>query len=260
MKRALVFLAVVLAGAGAASAAPLLLPPARITAAQAEELHRTSLTDRVLQVQPDGRTAVIGFLLPSRSPKWAGAAYVWCSVDGEYAEFLAHPDGPHRTTLTIPLATTLEPTDRERLRAVILQLYARCQTFLLERDARAAATKLVPQQPAAPRPVVPQPTLTEQTVLDRTLLATSSRLLTFWEEHRYLSILGFVLLGCVLGTRVRTRGPRPIELRQDDVLAALSASEQKLAASRARLQQLSTAIDAEEAQFVERVSALIERR
>lgn len=260
MKRLFVLVALLLAVAGAADAAPLRLPPAQLSSAQAEELHRAGLTEPVLRVERDGRTVVIGFLLPSGSREWAAAAYVWCSVQGAYAEFFAHRDGIHRSNITLPLATTFQPDDRQRLRADIESLYAQCATFSRTQAARAAATQVIPRTAAETRPVLPQPTHVEPTFLDRALLATSTRLMTFWDEHRSLSLLGLAFVCLLLGSRVRTRGPRPIEVRQDEVVAALAASEQKLAVSRARLQQLSAEIDTEEAKFVERVSAIVERR
>lgn len=260
MKRLFVLVALFLAVAGAADAAPLRRPPAQLSSAQAEELHRAGLTEPVLRVERDGRTVVIGFLLPSGSREWAAAAYVWCSVQGAYAEFLAHRDGIHRSNITLALATTFQPEERVRVRSMIESLHAQCQTFSRAQTAGAAVTQAVPRAAATPRPVIPQPTLVEPTFLDRALLATSTRLMTFWDEHRSLSLLGLAFACLVLGSRVRTRGPRPIEVRQDEVVAALAASEQKLAASRVRLQQLSAAIDTEEAKFVERVSAIVERR
>lgn len=260
MKRLVVFVALLLSVAGAADAALLRLPPAQLSSAQAEELHRAGLSDPVLRVERDGRTVVIGFLFSSGSSEWAAAAYVWCSTSGTYVEVLVHRDGSHRSNITLPLATTFQPEDRPRLRSMIEALYAGCQTFSRAHAARAAATQAVPRTAATPRPVIPQTTYVKPTFLDRALLATSSPIAALWDEHRSLSILTFVFLGCLLGARARTRGPRPIVVRQDDVLAALAVSERRLSASRARLQQLSSAIDAEESQFIQRVSAIVERR
>lgn len=259
MKRVLLLAAILLSLPGAAEAALSKLPPAYLSTDQAAELQGQGFTEPVLRAERDGRTALIGFLLPGVTPEWAAGAYVWCSVDGTFVEVHANRTSNHPANLGIPLATTFLPDDRTRLRAAVEQLYEQCRRVATDQVARASRQAVQPK-PAAARPVIPQPTNVKATLLDRALLATSSPVSFFWHEHPFLSLFAVVLLGCVLGARVRTRGPRPIEIRQDDVLTALAVSERKLAASRSRLQQLSSAIDAEEAQFVQRVSAIVERR
>lgn len=253
MKRLFAILALVLA---VPAQATLDRPPKAITPADAGKLHDAGRIEPVYLVDRLGRRPVIGFLLEGRASERVAGAYVWDAGSSAYIEFHAAYGGARLGELTLPVAATFRPIDRQLLREYIPTLYT---TF---RDARTNAPAAQPTRPATtvrPRPL-PQPTHVKPTFLDRTLLATSSPIAAVWNEHRFLSILAFVLLGCVLGARARTGGPRPIEIRQDDVLAALAASERKLSASRARLQQLSSAIDAEESQFVQRVSAIVERR
>lgn len=263
--------------AGASSAASLASPPLMISAAEAIRLRDAGRIDPVYQVDTDGQLHLIGFILEGVTDQRAAGAYAFApSLGSYYIEFHATRGGVRFGSATIPVSADLTREQRSRLRGVIPAVYTHlCTSHAAEaaraQAARAAAsaptqshtpraTEAAPRSPDVQRPSIPQPTRVKPTFLDRALLATSSRVAALWDEHRYVSILTFVFLGCVLGARVRTRGPRPIEVRQDDVLAALSVSERRLAASRARLQQLSSAIDAEEGQFIQRVSAIVARR
>lgn len=244
MKNVLALLALLLAGT--AAAAPLPLPPQRITAAEGERLTAAGLVDPVRLADRE-RRALVGFLLAGRPGTRAVGAYVWSPKETRYVEFFASSDGVQIAGTTIAVAASLQPLERELLREVIPVLHARLQA------AVAAA-------PVPARPVPPAPTNVTPTFVDRALLATVGRAGAFWEKHRTLSVLGILVLGCVLGARARRPGPRPLVVRSEEVVAALAASERALAADRARLQELSATIDAEETRFVQRVSAITERR
>lgn len=250
------FAVLFLVQAGAASAAPLALPPTTISKDEVLRMETSRSIEAVYQLETDGLQHIVGFIYGGVSGVRATGAYAFAPSHDAYVEFYATRGGLRVGEFTIPVAAENIPYFRHLLRGVIPTFYTRFSMIHAENLARVQAMRgASPGQPAPP-----QPTHVKPTFLDRTLLATSSPIAAVWNEHRFLSILAFVLLGCVLGARARTGGPRPIEIRQDDVLAALAVSERKLSASRARLQQLSSAIDAEESQFIQRVSAIVERR
>lgn len=244
MKYVLALLALLLAGT--AAAAPLPLPPQRITSAEVERLMGEGLVDPVRLADLE-RRALVGFVLAGRPGTRAVGAYVWSPKETCFREFYASSGGVKIAGATIPVTASLVPLERELLREVIPTLHARLQA--------AVAVAPVPARQATPAPTNVTPTF-----VDRALLATVGRVVGFLETHRTLGILGILVFGCVLGARARRPGPRPLVVRSDDVVAALAASERALAADRARLQELSATIDAEETRFVQRVSAITERR
>lgn len=113
-------------------------------------------------------------------------------------------------------------------------------------------------QPAIVVPAVPAaPVVT--TVYREVQVPTPSRLAGLVESRLGWLLLGVLVIGIVAGFATRGSGSRQIVISPEEHARAAAALEQRLRADALRIQRLSSAVDEEEARFIQRVSAITGR-
>ncbi|MBK9375651.1 MAG: hypothetical protein IPN03_18510 [Holophagales bacterium] len=110
---------------------------------------------------------------------------------------------------------------------------------------------------AAPLAPTSQPVI--QTVYREVQVPTPSRLAGFVESRLGWLLLGVLVIGIVAGFATRGSGSRQIVISPEEHARAAAALEQRLRADALRIQRLSSAVDEEEARFIQRVSAITGR-
>lgn len=120
-------------------------------------------------------------------------------------------------------------------------------------EAQAASPAL---QPEAPSPTA-APLVT--TVYREVQVPEPSRLAGFVESRLGWLLLGVLVIGIVAGFATRGSGSRQIVISPEEHARAAAALEQRLRADAVRIQRLSSAVDEEEARFIQRVSAITGR-
>jgi hypothetical protein len=134
---------------------------------------------------------------------------------------------------------------------------------------QGGSTVSSPQVPAletrapygAPASVAPAPTAAPlvTTVYREVQVPAPSRLAGLVESRLGWLLLGVLVIGIVAGFATRGSGSGQIVISPEEHARAAAALEQRLRADALRIQRLSSAVDQEEARFIQRVSAITGR-
>ena len=125
---------------------------------------------------------------------------------------------------------------------------------IAEAPAQEASARYHEPEPASPAPT-PRPVI--QTVYRE--VETPSRLMQVVESRVGWLLCGGTVLGILLGLAMRGSGSRQIVISAEEHARAAAQLEQRLRADTMRLRSLSSAVDQEEARYIQRVSAITRR-
>lgn len=151
-----------------------------------------------------------------------------------------------------PRSMGLGPAEDESVRGVV-------QAGAGSSAPAAGTAESGPAPDRAPSSVRPAPTPRPviQTVYRE--VETPSRLMQVVESRVGWLVCGGTVLGILLGLAMRGSGSRQIVISAEEHARAAAQLEQRLRADTMRLRSLSSAVDQEEARYIQRVSAITRR-
>lgn len=193
-------------------------------------------------------------------------AYVWDELQMEYVEITVPSDLFVGPVTVDPGSAANDPTLADTTRALEkVQRVESTRRKLIERGQKraTATTQGESEIPTAHVPAIAAPAPTAApvvtTVYREVQVPAPSRLAGLAESRLGWLLLGVLVIGSVAGFATRGSGSRQIVISPEEHARAAAALEQRLRADAVRIQRLSSAVDEEEARFIQRVSAITGR-